>query len=93
MEEEIEKLVRDKSLVLEILDVWLGKPATKVQFNKGDVSHIVITSQYELQYMQLWGEIEALIAQESLEMCLTSKYLYIRRYKKWLEEEKAKEVV
>ena len=43
------------------------------------------TLKYDLVDRKAWEEVDRIIKEASLEMCLTSKYEYVRECKKWYE--------
>ena len=68
------------------LNDWSGEPWS-FAFAQPSVSHTATHTQDQLLRSRLgiyWAEVDSLIKNADLTLCLTSKYKYIREYKKYL---------
>lgn len=75
-------MVREEQVVEEEIKklIW-AEPYMLNRF--GDYGHPMSINPRRALMPDYWFEVDRLIHEASLEMCLTSKYLYIRECKKW----------
>ena len=91
MEEEIVKALRTLHLPSEAIEELMQHFSTlpysvrRTEYHSAAVPRVTTS---ELPGMIALNKVDKIIKEASLEMCLTSKYLYIRECKKWYEEHK-----